>query len=83
MSSKIARMLVNSFEEPGPPEEAALSPRETEVLRMVAKGYRSKEIADALAISKPTVESHMRSVYRKLQVRSRAEAVMKRFGAPA
>lgn len=83
MSSKIARMLVNSFEEPGPPEEAALSPRENEVLQLVAEGYRSKEIADALAISKPTVESHMRSIYRKLQVRSRAEAVMKRFGAPA
>jgi DNA-binding NarL/FixJ family response regulator len=80
MSSQIARMLVRSFEEPGQPTESALSPREAEVLQKVSRGYRSKEIAADLNISSQTVETHLRNIYQKLQVRSRAEAVMKYFG---
>ena len=54
-----------------------LTPRETEVIELAAKGYRSKEIADSLSFSTQTVETHFRNIYEKLHVRSRAEAVAK------
>ena len=78
MSSAIARKVVQSFQRPGPKEsgaEASLSARETEVLRMLAEGYLYKEIAEALAISQPTVNTYVRRIYGKLQVHSRAQAV--------
>jgi len=77
MSSQIARLLVQQFQQPAPGDAAPLrlTPREKEVLELSAKGYRSKEIADALGISTQTVETHFRNLYEKLQVRSRAEAV--------
>ena len=56
-------------------EDACLSPREEEVLRLLAKGHRSKEIADDLAIGVGTVNTYVRNIYEKLHVRSRAEAV--------
>lgn len=59
--------------EPGP--RALLTPRERQVLEMVGQGLRSKEVARLLAISDETVNAHVKSVYRKLQVRSRAHAV--------
>jgi DNA-binding NarL/FixJ family response regulator len=78
MSSDIARKVVQSFQQPAPavsgPEED-LSARETEVLRMLAEGYLYKEIADALAISMPTVKTYVRRIYGKLQVHSRSQAV--------
>lgn len=52
-----------------------LSDREKEVLRMVASGYTSAEIATNLLISGMTVNTHIRNIYRKLQVRTRAQAV--------
>jgi DNA-binding NarL/FixJ family response regulator len=79
MSSDIARMLVQSFHKP-PPESArdtTLSDREMEVLDLVASGKRSREIGDKLGISLHTVNAHLRRVYEKLHVRSRAEAVSK------
>jgi DNA-binding NarL/FixJ family response regulator len=79
MSSQIARMLVQSFQERGQSrrEEENLTPREEEILALVSKGYRSKEVADALAIAVQTVETHLRNIYEKLHVRSRVEAVAK------
>jgi DNA-binding NarL/FixJ family response regulator len=79
MSSQIARMLVKSFHHPNstPPTEESLTPREEEILQLIAKGYRNKEVADALGISTQTVETHLRNVYDKLHVRSRAAAVAK------
>lgn len=53
----------------------ALSEREREVLKMVAAGYTNPEIGDHLAISGLTVNAHIRNINRKLQVRSRAQAV--------
>ncbi len=52
-----------------------LSAREKEVLRMVANGYTSTEIGTRLLISTMTVNTHVRNIYRKLQVRTRAQAV--------
>ena len=52
-----------------------MSEREREVLRLVALGYTTCEIGKRLAISDQTVKSHIRNIYRKLQVRTRAQAV--------
>lgn len=52
-----------------------LSDREKEVLKMVAAGYTSGEIGSQLAISSQTVNTHIKNIYRKLQVRCRAQAV--------
>lgn len=77
MSSQIARMLVQSFQapSPSPKADARLTPRESEILTLLTKGYRSKEAADALGIGVQTVNTHLRNIYEKLHVRSRAEAV--------
>src|SRR5436190_16097216 len=54
-----------------------LSPRETEILALLAKGYRYKEIANTLGINIETVRTHLRRIYDKLQVSSRTEAVVR------
>jgi DNA-binding NarL/FixJ family response regulator len=79
MSGKIARTVVEYFHkrQNASPQQEPLSRREEEILRLLAKGYRYKEIADALAISFETVRSHLKNIYDKLHVRSRTEAVVK------
>lgn len=79
MSSKIARIVVQHFQDRADPEPktASLSPREREILSLLAKGFRYKEIAEQLSISFDTVRAHLRNIYDKLQVRSRTEAVVK------
>jgi DNA-binding NarL/FixJ family response regulator len=86
MTSSIARRVVQlarraSATPPANPSGLAnLSPRETEILSLLAKGYRYKEIADELHINVETVRTHLRRIYQKLQVDSRTEAVVKFFG---
>jgi DNA-binding NarL/FixJ family response regulator len=82
ISSHIARLIVRSFHQSTPkhPPETHLTMRESEILSLLARGYRSKEIADELGISVPTVNTHVRNVYEKLHVRSRAEAVARFLG---
>ena len=77
MSSNIARKIVQSFQRISlsPAEPNSLSPREREVLELLARGYLYKEISDSLHISVPTVNSHIRRIYEKLHVRSRSQAV--------
>jgi DNA-binding NarL/FixJ family response regulator len=79
MSGKIARTVVEYFQkmEAASPMQEHLSKREHEILELLAKGYRYKEIADALSISFETVRSHLRNIYDKLHVHSRTEAVVK------
>ena len=80
MSSNIARKIVQSFQRfssTSPAEPDNLSPREHEVLELLARGYLYKEIAEALHISVPTVNTHIRRIYEKLHVRSRSQAVAK------
>lgn len=60
---------------PGGGDAEALSQREREVLRYVAQGYTSQEIAQRLQITLLTVNSHVRNIYRKLQVSSRVQAL--------
>jgi DNA-binding NarL/FixJ family response regulator len=79
MTSNIARKVVQSFKQtsvPVPPGQE-LSPREQEVLELLAQGYLYKEIADRLNIGVPTVNTYIRRMYEKLHVRSRAQAVAK------
>ena len=83
MSSSIARMVVQSFKSSDPkrasePKEGkSMSPREEEILKLLASGYFYKEIADQLDISQHTVRTHLRRIYEKLQVRTRTEAVVR------
>jgi DNA-binding NarL/FixJ family response regulator len=80
MSSNIARKIVQSFQRfssASPAEPDSLSPREREVLELLARGYLYKEIAESLQISVPTVNTHIRRIYEKLHVRSRSQAVAK------
>jgi DNA-binding NarL/FixJ family response regulator len=78
MTSNIARKVVRSFQvPPADPAIEDLSTREREVLELLARGYLYKEIADALKISVPTVNTYIRRIYEKLHVRSRAQAVAK------
>ena len=82
MSSHIARKIVQSFqtESSAPSRDQSLSPREAQVLDLLAKGYLYKEIADAMQVTYATVHTHIRHIYEKLHVRSRTEAVAKHLG---
>jgi DNA-binding NarL/FixJ family response regulator len=86
MTSNIARKVVQSFQQqrsaPAAGDGAELSPREHEVLDLLARGYLYKEIAESLSISLPTVNTYIRRIYEKLHVRSRAQAVAKYANIP-
>jgi DNA-binding CsgD family transcriptional regulator len=56
-------------------ESSPLSERETEILRLVAKGFSFETVGEVLGISPHTVVAHVKKVYRKLAVHSRGEAV--------
>jgi DNA-binding NarL/FixJ family response regulator len=78
LSPSLAKMILEGFSKHGPVQEIEpLTQREEEVLRLLVQGFIKKEIADHLAISQHTVDMHLRSVYRKLQVRTQTEAVSK------
>lgn len=72
MSGKIAKMVVDSFQKN---QNSPLTSRETEVLEQLAKGKSYSIIADELFIHKETVKSHIKNIYFKLQVNSKAEAL--------
>ncbi|MCG3158206.1 MAG: Transcriptional regulatory protein LiaR [bacterium] len=82
ISSQIARKVVQAFQQSGRPlrEAEALTPRESEILSYLAKGYHDKDIANTLFVSLETVRTHVRNIYKKLHVRSRTEAVLKYLG---
>lgn len=83
MTSNIVRKVVQTFKQPVATAHEAenLSAREQEVLDYLAKGYLYKEIADQLSISYGTVHTYIERVFKKLHVRSRAQAVAKYLGA--
>jgi DNA-binding NarL/FixJ family response regulator len=75
MSSNIARKESLGRAGPCPRGVENLSPREQEILELLARGFMYKEIAESLNIRVVTVNSHVRRIYEKLRVRSRAQAV--------
>jgi DNA-binding NarL/FixJ family response regulator len=76
-SPRLAGFVLDAFagDLPAPvdPELDQLTPREREVLRLIARGYSYKEVAGRLSLSVKTVETHVSSVLRKLQLSSRHE----------
>jgi len=90
MSRQIARRVVQYFQKVNElPQDkdsqnasvvVSLTDREKEVLAALAKGYAYKEIAEQLKISFETVRTHLRTIYEKLHVHSRTEAVLKYLG---
>ena len=82
MTSAIARRVIQTFQERGNEKRALgnLSPRENEIIELVAQGYIYKEIGDRLDIGVETVRTHLRNVYRKLHVCSKGEALARYYG---
>ena len=74
MSTRIARMVVESFQKS---TASPLTERETEILNLLSRGKSYKMIADDLFIDKETVRTHIKNIYRKLEVHSKAEAIEK------
>lgn len=83
ITPNLARRLLQRFDRTNaaeskrrqPDDADRLSAREKEILRLVASGYTSAEVGSRLFISSMTVNTHLRNIYRKLQVRTRAQAV--------
>jgi DNA-binding NarL/FixJ family response regulator len=77
MSSEVARRVVESFRQRARNrnETVHLTVREEEILVLLAKGYANKEIAEHISMSVDTVRTHLKHIYEKMHVRSRAEAV--------
>ena len=77
LSGAIARRVIQHFQQPPCPEAETLTPREQEILDLLAKGDSTREIAEKLGISFETVRAHLRKIYEKLHVNSRSEALLK------
>jgi DNA-binding NarL/FixJ family response regulator len=82
MTMQIARKVVEHFNQIKSPAAnlEKLTPREHEVLALLAKGYLYKEISNQLGISPHTFRTHQRTIYEKLHVHSRTEATLKYLG---
>ena len=76
LSPGIAQRILGFFQEPASHPSQELTERERDVLRLVAKGYSRPEAAEMLGLSINTVSSHCKQIYRKLEISSRAEAVV-------
>lgn len=79
LSPSVARRIMDHFRLTGPcecPEASRLTARETEVLGLVARGLRIADAAVAMGVAEGTVASHVKSIYRKLNIGSRAEAAL-------
>jgi DNA-binding NarL/FixJ family response regulator len=72
MSAHIARMVIGSFKRN---EQSPLTRRETEILEQIATGKSRKRIAEELFIDLETVKSHIKNIYHKLDVHSKADAI--------
>jgi len=79
MSPEVARRVIALFREIRPPERADydLTPHETRLLKLFVEGHNYKTAAAELGVSVNTVNFHVRSIYEKLQVHTRSEAVAK------
>lgn len=79
ISPIIARQLLGQIrpepEKPAPPMASPLSEREYEVLNLLSRGFSNAECAEILTVSPNTIGTHVKNIYRKLEVNSRAEAL--------
>jgi DNA-binding NarL/FixJ family response regulator len=82
MTMQIARKVIDHFRRIQKPasDVEKLTPREQEVLALLAKGYLYKEISSNLGVTINTLRNHLRNIYEKLHVHSRTEATVKFFG---
>jgi DNA-binding NarL/FixJ family response regulator len=82
MSRDIALKVVEAFHQPPATEtvDAKLSPREREVLELISQGLSNKEVVDLLKISMDTLRQYLKSIYEKLHVHCRTDAVIKHLG---
>lgn len=77
MTPVVARLVLDALvPAPQPGDEGPLSPREREVLRLLARGHTYAAAGQALGIGLGTVQGHVKSIYHKLQVASKAEAAL-------
>lgn len=78
LSASVARRLLRHFQPAmnATTDEVPLTPRETEVLRLTAKGLTLGEVASALELSRHTVSGYLKDIYRKLSIGTRAEATL-------
>ncbi len=74
MSANIARRVIQSFHQL---KKSPLTERETEILRLLSQGMNYRSAAEALFLSPHTVKTHIKNIYQKLHVNSRAEAIRK------
>ncbi len=73
LSAAIARRILGHFQ---PEPEQTLSPRLSEVLTLIGRGYKNREVAELLDISSHTVHGYIREIYRILDISSRSEATL-------
>ena len=77
----LARKLLDHFRVPAPAAPVddeggrSLSPREAEILQLIAKGLTNPEVAEILSLSRSTIRTHLEHIYEKLEVTNRVEAV--------
>jgi two-component system response regulator DegU len=82
ISTSVARKLLDEISSPGAKKRqrsedvAGLSQRETDVLKLMARGYNNRQIADLLFISELTVKVHIRNIFKKIKVTDRTNAVL-------
>ncbi|GFR37524.1 DNA-binding response regulator [Insulibacter thermoxylanivorax] len=79
MTRELAYRILKEFSHTDPPSPGAsptpLTPRETEILRLVAKGMSNREIAEELVISEYTVKNHLKNIFHKLHLQNRSQLV--------
>ena len=79
LSPSIARRIIDHFRTAAVPEapEVSLTPRELDVLGLIGRGLRNADTAQALGLTENTIASHIKSIYSKLGISSRAEAALR------
>ncbi len=73
---QLARRLLRHFQVVQDPEGPSLTPREAQILELIAKGLSNRLAAETLGVSPATVRTHLEHIYAKLEVSNRTEAVM-------